>query len=182
MKKFNFTLCVFLLLSLFVSCERPDYSDEIYDNYREAERLSTSGAVIDGNMWSARSRGVLDWDEAVSYCKNLTELGHYDWRLPKLNELRTLIRDCPYTEIGGSCNFDDDCLEDEFENDTYCASNNCGCPYGYSSNNNYSKLDDGADLWSSTLRRSDEAWHIDFLEARVLTDFTRYYNYVRCVR
>ena len=183
MKKTGLMLFSLIILILSASCERPDYKYEIRGTYREAERQSTSGVVIDGDMWSARSPEHLNWDDAVSYCKNLTELGHYDWRLPKLNELRTLIQNCPYTEIGGSCNFDDECLEDEFENDTYCAANNCGCPYyGHSSNNNYSKLDDSASLWSSTLRRSDKAWYIDFLEARVLVEEIRYYKYVRCIR
>ena len=182
MKKITSILFFSLIVAVFVSCERADYDGEIRDTYKEAKRQSSSGVVIDGDMWSARSPEHLNWDDAVSYCNNLTELGHYDWRLPKLNELRTLIQNCPYTEIGGSCNFDDECLKDEFENDTYCAANNCGCPYGYSSGNNYSKLDDSTSLWSSTLRRSDKAWYINFLEARVLVEEIQYYKYVRCVR
>ena len=46
---------------------------------------------------------ALDWDEAGEYCQNLGQGGHSDWRVPTMSELRTLIRSCPSTEAGGSC-------------------------------------------------------------------------------
>ena len=186
MKKLNFTLCVFLLLTLFVSCERPDYSEEIEETYREAERLSTSGAVIDGNMWSARSLRGLDWEDALSYCKDLTELGHYDWRLPTINELRTLIQHCQDTEPGGFCNMTDECLEEEISEGyasyyTQCDNNYCSCEYygeGY-----YSKLGDSSSYWSSTETGSSSyALLIFFGAAHIDVESKTWHEYVRCVR
>lgn len=31
------------------------------------------------------------WSEAVEYCENSTLAGHSDWRLPNVNELRTIL-------------------------------------------------------------------------------------------
>ena len=175
------------MLFIFVSCERQDYSDAIYDTYREAERLSTSGTLIYGNMWSARSQEILNWDDAVSYCKDLTELGHYDWRLPTINELRTLMRNCLNTEPGGLCNLTDECLEEEISEDctsyhTECDNNHCSCQYnneeGY-----YSKLGDSDTYWSSTEAGcSNYAFVVYFRTAHIDTESKAWSVYVRCVR
>ena len=204
MKKFNFTLCVFLLLTLFVSCERPDYYDEIYDTYRTAERLSTSGAEIDGNMWSAISERPMSSEDAEDYCYYLEELGHRNWRLPTIDELRTLIKDCPKTETDGVCEITDECLEreqnrydeDEDDDDDYgygysyplCDSSNCSCTqrYSYSNESSYSKLGDWQELWSSLpSRNTNENWYVDFSNAKInfpMNTYSNNYNYVRCVR
>lgn len=196
MKKFNFTLCVFLLLSLFVSCERPDYSDEIYDTYREAERLSTSGAIIDGNMWSARSENEMSFTKAEDYCHYLTELGYNDWRLPTIDELRTLIKECQQTKKGGSCGFTDECLLKliDIDNDydyyfTCDEESNCRCDrrYSYYDESSYSKLGDWTNIWSSipTKYHGDEAWYVDFGNGGIYSSENYYYSetcHVRCVR
>ena len=65
MKKISLILFFPLLIVLFASCERPDYDDEIWNTYREADRQRTSGVIIDGNMWSARSLNGLEWEDAA---------------------------------------------------------------------------------------------------------------------
>ena len=53
----------------------------------------------DGKEWPLR----LNYFEAEDYCQSLSLAGHSDWRLPNLDELRTLIKGCDPTETGGVC-------------------------------------------------------------------------------
>jgi hypothetical protein len=54
-----------------------------------------NGTVTDtstGLMWQQETPdGYKTWEQALSYCENLTLGGHTDWRLPTINELRSLV-------------------------------------------------------------------------------------------
>ena len=54
-----------------------------------------NGTVTDtatGLMWQqATAPGEYTWEEALSYCENLTLAGHADWRLPTVKELRSIV-------------------------------------------------------------------------------------------
>ena len=95
--------------------------------------------------WSAVS-GSIDWDKAVEYCKNLEEGGYSDWRLPNIDELRTLVVNSPYAEPGGYCPISEKAGKLSRKNSTYNCDTN-----GHSSPN---KLGDGnrspITLWSSS--------------------------------
>lgn len=190
MKIFSLGLCFLLFLPLFLSCERENFDDEIRETFREAKRDSTSGVVIDGNMWSALSSSSLTWDEADRYCRNLSEAGHYDWRLPTIDELRTLIQNCPQNESGGACNQTDECLSDAECSRDY---DNCQCcDSRHDLEGYYSKLGDNfVSLWSSIRIASNpiRTHIVDFgrgcITNAVSEDagvYTVEYKYARCVR
>ena len=42
-------------------------------------------------MWQQGTAGYMSWDDAKSYCQGLSLAGYTDWRLPKLDELKTLV-------------------------------------------------------------------------------------------
>ena len=45
----------------------------------------------------------LAYSDAYDYCENATTGGYNDWKLPNVEQLRTLILGCPETETGGPC-------------------------------------------------------------------------------
>ena len=130
---------------------------------------------VDGNTWSSLASNTMTWQKAVDYCQDLRECGYSDWHLPDINELRTLIKNCPGAETGGACPIkspnclDWDCLMEEDKDYNYV----CQCPWrkgGY-----YSKLgdDEHINLWSSsnmlvwdydsdTMDRDTYAWFVPF--------------------
>ena len=45
-----------------------------------------------GLLWTVKDNGSdMNWNQARNYCENLTLDGHTDWRLPSIDELKTLF-------------------------------------------------------------------------------------------
>ena len=136
-------------------------------------------------VWSERFSKAGTWATAVNYCGNLKEGGYDDWRLPTIDELRTLIKICPKTERGGSCKVSEKnaCLADNcFSQDCYCGENK--------EDGHYSKLGDGDGvwLWSSSGNSDDPErfWYVSFASGMVGSLVKEGYegddDSVRCVR
>ena len=53
--------------------------------------------------WSSVAPKAMSWKEAQNYCSDLKENDSSDWRLPNIDELRTLIKNCGRTELNGEC-------------------------------------------------------------------------------
>jgi hypothetical protein len=68
--------------------------------------------------------GAMGWSAAKDYCASLTLEGG-GWHLPTINELRSLIRGCPNTVIGGACGVTDSCLEPLCFDAALCKSESC---------------------------------------------------------
>ena len=135
--------------------------------------------------WSAEAENAMDWDTAVAYCENLDEGGFSDWRLPTIDELRTVIQNCEKTQPGGVCALSD---PDHLLYEEDYVSEDCSC--GYVENNNggyYSKLgysDELGNIWSSSVEPGDPS---EILGLLFYDGSAGYYLrsdviYARCVR
>ena len=87
------------------------------------------------------------WDGAMACCDGLSLGGSDDWRVPTIDELRSLGRGCPGWATGGACGVAGACLE------LACWTDLCdGCPYrgGPGSAGAY---------WPSGLRDTEPRWY-----------------------
>ena len=166
MKKIFAVFALFIALIFVVSCGGSE----------------DSGLTVGGRMWSSRSSSTYTWGGAVSYCDNLTEGGYSDWRLPNINELRTLIKNCDGSQAGGSCAVQDpSCLS------STCSSDSCYCDYMETNGGYYSKLGDpdGVMLCSSSdiSDLTGYVWCVYFESGEVGSGRRAYDGIsVRCVR
>ncbi len=125
----------------------------------------------DGLNWSDKAANTMTWEEAKTYCTNL------GGRLPTIDELRTIIINCPGSMTGGACQVSDpDHLADSDR------SNSCSCDGSAAS---YSALGDDKNtaLWSSSVRsgNTDYAWGVFFRNGNVHNDYLTNEKYVKCV-
>jgi len=139
-----------------------------------------------GLFWSERGP-FMTWQEADDYCEALEEDGHDDWRLPTINELRTIIINCPDTMPGGSCNVSDpECLDETCSKD-------CSCEYENTPHDNfsYSSLGDSeiVRLWSSSITPPYTpqpsyhlVWKVAFSDDSIYSSLPDNGGDVRCVR
>ena len=130
-----------------------------------------------GFSWSEKTANSKIWSEALFYCENLEEGGIRKWRLPNIDELRTLVQECPGSVTGGGCRVSDagGCLSYDS-----CWSTSCLCKFDESGK--YSKFGDLGGLWSSSEMGEEGAWYINFYEAEIV-DVHKQNSYpVRCVK
>lgn len=128
----------------------------------------------------------LAWDEALAYCSDLEEGGYTDWHLPNIDELRSLIQNCPGSELGGACKASEEngCLD---KDECYSMGDCFSCSSDKEKTGKYSKLNDAFEywFWSSSTRTdyTDAAWVVEFYAAYIFyAKKTHDYMYVRCAR
>lgn len=120
-----------------------------------------------GTTWSKKNLSLQTYDAAESFCENLIEGGYSDWKLPDIDQLRSLIQNCSATEAGSpSCKI-------SLENN--CVSSFSECPCGQycdlDSSGTYSKFGDTAYFWSSTeTATTNTYWVINFYSAAFLNN------------
>ncbi len=140
----------------------------------------------------------MTYTAATTFCQG-SEMNGYggftDWRLPNIDELKTLIinpsgtprtKNCAVSEATGDLSYSSDwtcstCTEACTQSSTGTGCSSCNG----SSEGIYSKLGDGdVGLWSSSLRsdNSSYAWLVGFYYGNVSYDIIDNGNIVRCVR
>lgn len=123
---------------------------------------------------------LLTWQASLDRCASLVLAGHDDWRLPTIDELRTLVTRCPEVATGGACPVVDGCGGDCWTYDCQgCVGTTCNLPL---------ELDPSFELcdthWSSSELAdwTASAWRIDFTYAFVADSDKGSGWLARCVR
>lgn len=151
-----------------------EYSEELS---LQEKKIKTLQAKLKrkGLQWSNKSPNDMTWRKAVNYCKNLNEGGYSDWRLPNIDELRTLIQNDPGTQSGGSCPISEKAGKLSSKDLT----KDCN-----GSGSAVSKLGDRGWFWSSSTSSviSIYAWFVDFNYGGVICNTKPHTCSVRCVR
>ena len=171
--------------------EEHSFEAELY--MKKAQEKYLQGRKIGNLIWSDRSPNEMNWSSAKQYCEDLNEGGFDDWRLPNIDELRTLLiadrvsSRCKVSERNNclslkDCWFCSTCTQTGTENSGGGCSD-WGTAY---TDGRYSRLGDGKVwLWSSSTRSgstTDGAWGVNFGHGGVYGDLKSYNSYVRCVR
>ncbi len=173
MKKYSFVFLVFAVF-LLSSCGDSGSSADIPECGENPVFPCVDAAS--GFAWSAKTSHSKVWSEAVFYCENLEEGGVKNWRLPNIDELRTLVQDCYGTVTGGECRVSDErnCLSYDL-----CWSTFCLCSFDESGK--YSRFGDSGGLWSSSEAGEEGAWYINFYEAEIVDVHKQNSYVVRCI-
>jgi hypothetical protein len=145
---------------------------------------STFTDPVHSLMWQkSQSFSAELWIDAGKYCDNLNWAGYSDWRLPTIDELRTIIIGCPNSESGGACSVGANCLPET------CGGSICdGCPGSQGPTAGcYRIVDLDGDctaVWSSSVDPGSPigAWYVNFSNARIRYDDQALYHSIRCVR
>ena len=134
-------------------------------------------------IWSSKTEEKINWNEAFLYCANLEEGGLSNWRLPDIDELRTVLNGADNCEVSSEsdclsfseCRTDDDCFCGECMEE-FCYAGNLG-------NSNYSNFDQREILWSSSQNYDDNAyaWFLDFIAGGINILDKNEELYARCV-
>lgn len=119
----------------------------------EGKSVRNKFKKIGGVEWSDLSEKKVFHVDAEAACYKLEEDGHKDWRLPTIDELRSLVQNHPGTVSGGKCRVLNDsllngqCSENNYEiNIAKHFDDNCKGIEGA----DFSKLGDTDALWSGT--------------------------------
>jgi len=125
------------------------------------------------------------YDDAVAYCDDLVWDGDSDWRLPDIEELRSLIEGCAATALGGGCGVAEDCAT-EAEPCLAAACDGCAAGEGPDAGCYRKPALEGPCGPSRSVTGVEgapaRAWQVDFAPAQVAAGEKAALVPVRCVR
>ena len=140
----------------------------------------TGNEVSAGNRMSRKFRvqkaqsqsSTVIWENAKSYCDNLTEEGYSDWRLPSQRELMMIWL------LGGNSNV---ASGDKNDTGVSSVSKPVNTPYIYQQSGFTAFM--ASTFWTAIEQRDvGNIWYVDFYKGGVLASDRAYSYYVRCVR
>ena len=165
-----------------IDCKTVKWSDDTYNACH----------TMDDTTWSPLSSGTMNWEEASDYCENLSVCEYDDWRLPNIDELRQLVKNCPKIKPAGECMISEDNLLSYMEAKEAGAWDNEACVCSRSDYPEipgyFSEIDDsGIELWSSSevTDETNKVWNLRFNLSHsvdIISEDTQKTSSVRCVR
>lgn len=135
-------------------------------------------------FWINEAVRPYKWQEAVNYCNTLDQAGYTDWHLASIDEIRTIVTNCPSTRTGGACPLSNDCANQSIT----CYTSDCLPACDSAEDHIDSNISNAtAEIWTSTELSSDttKAWYFYETSGRFYskTKDDQYANYrVICVR
>ena len=178
MKKIFYFFVILTAIFLVISCNKKEEAQQDSSTNKYLKTLFSKEPSKNDLQWSNKAANQLDWYSAGNYCKNLNEGGFSDWKLPNIDELRTLIQYNSGTETGGTCKVSEKSRKLSRKNRTD------DCEGSVEEGINYNKLGDEGWFWSSSVvsDSSGFAWGVNFQSADV--DFlpANGSQDIRCVR
>ncbi len=180
----------FVLAHALIQCYETDSNNSLgnstYDSDTWPAMEDCTGGKLDIESrlcWHfPEEKTRLAWQDAVEYCEELQEASHDDWRLPKIQEMISLIRGC----LSRSCEVSDPiCLEEFCGEQPSCDS----CPMGEGPGTDGCYWDPDLTAvchvyWSSSTVAENEsyAWDLVFDSGFANTIDKQMPFYVACVR
>jgi len=131
-----------------------------------------------GLCWSDKSSNTMNWNDAIDYCEDL------GGRLPNIQELRMLIKECPRVEYPQPDDQTELCEIEDPDKLTYDARTQLCDGCSPDSSGKYSVFADTGWFWSSS-ELSDSlvsSWSLGFSNGSVDSFNENHGNNVRCVR
>ena len=124
-----------------------------------------------GYIWSYVNPDTQTWSKAVEWCSNLEEGGYQKgtWKLPTIDQLRTLVKECPKTKYAeeygeGTCKVSDPFCLNAYSTACY-SSTDCSC--NADDDGGHSKFGETLLLWSNSSASTDTAWRLLFSNASI---------------
>ena len=95
MKKFFYLFVILTVICLAISCNKKEgtQQEESQSTNKYFKTLFRKEPLKNNDLqWSNKATNPMQWYSALNYCKDLNEGGFSDWKLPNIDELRTLIQ------------------------------------------------------------------------------------------
>ena len=157
------------------TCIVPDFPECNTSNQTPCKDYET------GLMWSAKSSAPSTYTDAVNFCTGWSEGGFNNWRVPTIDELRSLINGCSNTAVGGLCKASatNGCLSSK-----NCFTEETCLSCGTTTASIISKFGDSERFWSSSMDGDDglKFWCVNFSKGSVFVYTNNSNANVRCVR